>query len=539
MLQILRRYKAQIALSLSTLVVLFCFLGTAEWLARRYGPRFHRHPLSADYIRFLKENALPLFRIKAIGGKPYLVQNDIIWKWEKHQVLPLDKPADVRRILIAGESSADGLGVALAQEIESGPSPKRYEVINCAVGGADLEIIARRFQECMNYSPDAVIFLFGHNLYYCHPIVPPFLLRVVLWTRKSALLSDLGFFEKPRSAYEDAERWRVLETFIDTMAKETRARGIPLMLVTVPSNLWAQPRQSSNRHGDDPAYLETLYDYQTGNRRQAISLLTQASNDHASALWHFTLGTWLYREGAWRKAYAQLILARDLDPARMRASSAVNTVIRASAARDGALLLDAEQIIEEQSPHGIPDWRDFTDCQHVTRRNFFELAHLCALQLEVKGWTGLAGPYRRQPYSPAPLQYQEIADSFYVIPRSDPSGWRTFSYFAQQHLAQLAPQADSLFSRAFPDAKKRAAAFLGLAQALWRAGNRGEARVENEKARRLADGWDAPDMQSGFFDLQEHRRQKALEDFRRALKTEPNDVRALFFIYKLEHKYSS
>jgi len=526
-----QRHALKISLSLIAAALTIGLLCEAEWIARCYGPGRQRQPLTADYLTYLRESTKPLFKIKTIGGRPSLVQNDTIWKLEKRQIMPLDKPPDVRRILIAGESSADDLGDALRQEIKVGPSPGNYQVLNCAIGGADLDLVERRFDECMKYSPDAVIFLFGHNLYYSHPDASPLLLRLILWTRKSALISYLNVFD-PKQDYEDAKRWRALESFIDTMAEETQSRGLPLILATVPSNLWVEPQPNA---GDDfaPVYLEARYEYDSGHRKEAITLLTLALDTHPSALWHFTLGTWFYREGTWQKAYAQLILARDVDPARLRASTAVNSLIRRAAVRDGAMLVDAEQIIENQAPHGIPGWKNFHDTQHVKYRNFQELAHFCALQLMDRGWSGLTPKtYRSAPLSP-PLRYSEIANVFHMLPQPAPSGWRSFSYFAERHLPQLRAQADSIFVRAFPDPKKRSAAFLGLAEALWRTGRHGEARAANKKARLIFPGWADPHIQSGFFDIQENRRADALKDFRQALTANPGDPRAVFFMRRL------
>jgi len=533
MFERLRRYRSRITLSLSALLVVLSFLGIAEWLARCYAPSAHPLTLGPDYILFLRENMQPLFHVRSIHGQTYLVRNDVVWEPPANERFPFDKPSGVRRIIIVGESSADDLGNALETQVADGAGAKRYEVLNCAISGADLNIVERRAKECLRYSPDAVIFLFGHNLYYFHPIMSPFLLKLALWMRSSALFYDLDALEKPRR-YEYAERLRALETFIDKLARETKSRNIPLILATVPSNLWVEP-QTSTLDESDPTYLNTLYNYAIGRRQQAISLLTQALNTHACALWHFTLGTWLYRKGAWQKAYAQLILARDLDPARMRASTAVNDTIRRAAIRDGVSLIDAERIISEQSPHGIPGWAQFMDAQHATENNFSRLASLCAAQLMKNGWGSPISEGRiTKSRSSHPIKYEYVASAFYGLPRPAPDGWRTFSYFAQSHLSQMTTNVGPLFIRAFPNPRERASAFLGLAQALWRAGRRAEARADNAKAKRLADDWDAPNMQSGFFDLQEHRRQEALGDFRRALKKRPKDARALFFIYKLE-----
>ncbi|MGH7441687.1 MAG: tetratricopeptide repeat protein, partial [bacterium] len=338
----------------------------------------------------------------------------------------------------------------------------------------------------------------------------------------------------PQQDYEDAKRWRALENFIDAMAKETRTQGLPLMLVTVPSNLWVEPRMNQGQeYNFAPVYLEARYEYALGRRKEAIARLTQAVATRPSALWHFTLGVWFYRENAWQKAYEQLILAQDLDPARMRASTAVNSLIRHAAIRNNTMLLDADQIIKNQAPHGIPGWENFMDSQHVTRPDFLELAHLCALRLMDAGWSGLASKTYRS-YPPTPPVYQNIADAFFVVPRSNPSGWRSFSYFVECHLPYLTAHADALFIHAFPNPQKRSAAFLGLAEALWRKGRHDEARAANKKARRIFSGWADPYVQVGLFDIRENRHQAALEDFRQALKKKLGDPRAIFFARRIE-----
>ncbi|MDE1976964.1 MAG: hypothetical protein KGI84_06885, partial [Elusimicrobia bacterium] len=82
--------------------------------------------------------------------------------------------------------------------------------------------------------------------------------------------------------------------------------------------------------------------------------------------------------------------------------------------------------------------------------------------------------------------------------------------------------------------KDRSAAYLGLAQALWRAGYNADARAANQKAVKTFPGWPDPFIQSGLFDIQKNRRQAALGNFHRALKAAPGDPRAIFFIRRLE-----
>src|SRR3989338_6982332 len=121
-----------------------------------------------------------------------------------------------------------------------------YEIINCAIGGGDLRQVKRSFYDALRYSPDAIVFLFGHNLKFNHPQIKVNLIRLSLWVRRSRLLSflvdDLITKSHPGYAHHNHAQWiEALEAFLRKMSSETKRRGIILAMGTLPANLKIPP----------------------------------------------------------------------------------------------------------------------------------------------------------------------------------------------------------------------------------------------------------------------------------------------------------
>jgi tetratricopeptide (TPR) repeat protein len=489
----------------------------AEWFCRR---RFPPIEPGEKYLRFLLENAKPFFRVEESGGRTLLAQTPSIWKVVVGQSLPLRKAPGVRRLLVVGESSADMLGRELIGRLD-GPLPARVEVMDCAVGAGSLEMVRARFDECSAYSPDAVILAFGHNLFYDHRAPAPWLTALRLGVRRSRFLSVplerlLG---RPRE-FDPERRRRELQEFIGHLGRRGRELDVPVLIVALPSNLWFAPAKME-RASMEADYLGAVYLYRSGRRRQAIVAMTRALELHPSALGHFVLGDWLLRQGDAPGARRHLLLARDLDPSRTRASSDVNAALRAAAAAEGMRVFDAERWTSRRAPNGIPGWESFVDNQHVSVALFRLWADECLKRL---GWAAGRAPRIEALSSRNALLWA------WGMTNNDPTAQSSVIYLAEQRFGPTNPITDADVGAATDDPVQQSRILLFLAEAAWRTGRRGEALEQNELVRRREPRWADPEVQRGLFELESGRPQAAAAFFQEALRKDPAKTDAAFFI---------
>ncbi len=388
----MKKTAGRLALAAAGFVAACTIFAIAETLARRLLPPMRQLPTrNARYERFMEESSRPLFRVEVDGGKPVLVQQAAAWQPVRGQRLPLRPQPGVRRILVTGESSAEFLGAAMDSAIRREGRFGSLEILNCAVGGASLEIARERFHECMRYSPDAIVALFGNNLYYddlAHTRTE-FLLSQL--ARRSRLLTYLADDVLPRRGDEStflwSERLLLLERFLREVARDARTRRIPAVVVTIPGNLW-QPPAILAPDQSDAGYESALALHDRGQTRAADAAIRALLARRPSAWWHFTLGRWLYQEGDFAGARRHLRAARDLDPWRNRASSSVNDLIREVSVAQGLRVLDAEALVAAAAPHGIPGAESFADRQHVKPAVFDRLAAQCLRELRTSRQNG-------------------------------------------------------------------------------------------------------------------------------------------------------
>jgi hypothetical protein len=356
--------KKKILLLIISVAIVTAVFTAGEYAARRFTPWRPTFQEDAQFLERFRDAWKPFFRIEKRDGRRWLVQNPRLNVFLPPQEFPLEKTPGVPRVLVLGESSAVGLGRALIDLLPTtGPAP-RMEIMNCAVGGASLEITDRKFRELIRYDPDLIVLLFGHNLYVPYATISPWIYRARHFARRSALLGKLAdrVFDNPREYIDVEGRVKEFEAFLARLGSETGRRGIRLVLCTAPANLMFPPRaDEATRHA--PNYLEALYQRIVGNDKDAEDRLAGLLSDRPAALWHFRLGEWLSARSP-REAARHLVGARDLDPDRNRASTAVNGAIR-SAAQGRAWLFDAEAWVAAQAPESLPGWESFQDQVHV------------------------------------------------------------------------------------------------------------------------------------------------------------------------------
>ena len=339
--------------------------------------------------------------------------------------LAADKPEGTYRIFVLGGSAARGwpepgysfsriLEVMLREQFPHA----RFEVVNAAMPAINSHVVLPIARDCAEHDGDLFIVYMGNN-----EIIGPFgagtvfggyspslpLIHASLWLRttkvgqliQNLLASPGGESEEwrdmmtsghQRLAAADARLDRVVDHFrtnLTDICATARGAGATTIVCTVASNLKDySPLISLHRADLDAAQKERwekAYDAgvtfeEAGEHDRAVQqYLAAAAIDDQFADLHFRIG-WCDLAGTRpAEAHRRFLLARDLDAARFRTDSRLNTVIREVAAvrsREGVVFVDAERRLAEceRTPEGIPGKELFYDHVHMTFEGDYELA---------------------------------------------------------------------------------------------------------------------------------------------------------------------
>jgi len=532
-----RRHPIWISIAFSALML--AVLGAAELAARRYAP-MQGEP---DYAQYLFESSGPFFRTEIVRGRQELIQVPRHRLFPHMQRFTLEKPAGLRRIIVIGESSAYALGSVMREAAERTGLSQRVEIINMAVSGSDLEQTMRRFYEALHCAPDALIVLFGHNLFRHHPVVEisphPGVDRLRLLALKSRLVSLLAQYRNPRmqpGKFQNQDRCLAYRESLSTMADEARRRGVRLALCTVPSNLHFPPlAEESVRWA--PEFLETKYLYLTGQKESAIRKCRQLLSRKPEPWWNFKLGEWLYQAGRYAQARRRLIAARDMDTWRQRTSSAVNGMIREVAWDKRLVLFDFDRMVSKSAPHGIPGWDNFKDNQHVLNS---------CVRIESAECLRVLGDVRGS--QPSPIKFDDWrlkpeADILLPLLRMIPLDYESLRtalvYMAQAHLSHFLAGGEEALRTLHCRPEETALLLSYVGEAFWAAGRRARAMRLNDEARRLAPNENEFCLQRALFHLGSGEKTEAARWLRLALKLNPKQGEARFYLSKLEAEGSA
>lgn len=368
------------------------------------------------------------------------------------QTLEVEKSANEVRIFVLGGSAAMGtpdasFGLAPILEVllEKSYPEIEFTVVNAAMAAINSHVAVEIARECAARRPDLFLVYLGNN-----EVVGPFgpgsvfgrfspsptLVRVLTWLPRLRLaqLLDAGLGRWTGGGAEPSE-WRGLEMFagnrvpfddprlegvyrhldrnLTTIARLARSAGAEAVFATVATNLKDSPPFSG---GEDELLEPELRRRLATLRERALAALRNADPaaaatalraasalDPAAGDTRFLLGTALLSIEP-SEARAQLVQARDLDELRFRADSRINQVIREAGAREGAVVLDAERLLES-SPEtaGRPLGRElFYEHVHLNFRGNYRLAR--AFQDAIGDFL----PAREPGPAPSPEEVAEI-----------------------------------------------------------------------------------------------------------------------------------
>ncbi len=319
------------------------------------------------------------------------------------------KPDGVCRILFLGGSATwggelarpgeDGYPGLTAALLARGRPGTRVESINCGgISYASYRLVGV-LEECLAYEPDVIVVMSGNNEFieprHYGPIVEKSTTRL-LWhdLRLGQLLRSLAEFLAPRAeairgdqvvlgddieeryiVRTDEERRLTLRHYernLLRMVELAQSARIPIVLLTVPSNVRDFSPIRTEAYG--------------GLTREVVSLRLEAVLAHFEAkryeecleacereleLAEPRPAAFCYVKAAALEALDRreeairwFVEARDNDAFPHRAPTAFNDMVRAISNEPGATLVDAEKLLFDASPRGIPGNELFADQCH-------------------------------------------------------------------------------------------------------------------------------------------------------------------------------
>lgn len=523
--------RAAIALLSAALTAVGSLAGL-EVYCRRHGLPFDSTPPSPPHLAFLLEKSRRLFAIE--DGRFFRITDPRL-------NYPLARSPETRRLAVVGESTAGILAPFLTDLAARSPLAGRLEVVDASVSGGNLRDVARAFDETIGYSPDAILLVFGHNLTFHHdPMrpVPEPLFRLSERSRLAALLTFRFWSVHEPSVGREARliQW---ETFLRRAAATARERGFRLFVCTMQGNDWFPPA-AGEAERNHPAFLNAVYLRATSRAAEARRALARALLEpYPPALWHFTLGQWLYEDGRHAEAAAAFARAAE-ERGGGRMIAAVNEVVRRTAREAGFEVVDLAAFLRRGVPHGIPGWETFHDNCHPLDPGGG--AAFCLERLQAAGWLE---PNIRWPVPPPvnaiPLLYARVR-SLVENAGTFPDNWRdSLTFWIASLLVRGSPvSAEELVAAAdaawapglVPPGAARAAVMLACADGFARRRLWGTAYALNDRAAAEDPRSSRPWLQRGLYELQNGRRTNARDLFRRALELS-DDPAARFFLDRL------
>jgi lysophospholipase L1-like esterase len=295
------------------------------------------------------------------------------------QSFPAIKPAGTVRVFVAGGSTAMGFPLegifGPTQLIPAGldaiDSGRQNEVINAAGFGYASYRVAHVVEEILDYEPDAVVVMTGHNEFLEWRFdrketgVREKLSGLAAYRALAGLVSALKkeADEVRWEAHQPSglERELVFEEFsadLRRMAKACNDRGVKLILVTCPSNLSGfRPYGPSDVSGSAQASIDGQI--RAGKSEVALKKLSALEDEYSEDAWikfekarsilPLDSGPVPVRRVRqelefFRLARDLFIEARDLDPIPVRAAQDFNEAIRKTAEFYEVELADADRI---------------------------------------------------------------------------------------------------------------------------------------------------------------------------------------------------
>ena len=289
------------------------------------------------------------------------------------------------------DSYVNQLGTILESEF----SGTRFEMINCGGLSYASYRLVDLVEECLNYSPDLVIIMSGHNEFvearhYANLIAANsapnrlwYSLRTVrlLQHLSNQLKRSKPVLGEPRDpnvpveylVWEEQEFDYALDHYsrnMHRMVDACKRYRTPVILCTCPSNLLDQPPFDPGSISEAEYQLtgKGMQLLNAGKYEEALALALGALRAKPrSPYLHYIAGKCYFGLNRMEEAKLSLMRAKDTDTFPHRALSTFNEVVRNTARQTDAYLFDAERLFASESEHGIPGENLFVDDCHPTK----------------------------------------------------------------------------------------------------------------------------------------------------------------------------
>ncbi|MCG3125316.1 MAG: hypothetical protein CHACPFDD_00134 [Phycisphaerae bacterium] len=327
------------------------------------------------------------------------------------------KPPQTFRVFMFGGSAMQGYPQPLnltngafleAMLSDAWSGERRAEVLNFGATAMASFPAACFLDETIDLQPDLVIVMSGNNEFYgafgvasLHRFgTTPWGMRLTRWMRQWGLAQWLDTLLVTPPADERVRRQtlmervvavgqiaaddplraaadRALEANLRQMARRCRARGVPLILCTLPTNERGMAPIGADVEPKLPAAQRAEFDALRARAEQEVrdgvagaadTLRRALAIDSGSAGLHFLLAQALRAAGDPDGARRCFIEARDRDTMPWRASSRINDVVRRVAADESAIFCDMEAAFRAASPDGTIGWELMDDHVHMSLR---------------------------------------------------------------------------------------------------------------------------------------------------------------------------
>jgi tetratricopeptide (TPR) repeat protein len=350
-----------------------------------------------------------------------------------HIAIPVQKSTHAIRIFVLGESAAlgdpipaFGFSRMLQRLLEARFPGRQFEVVNVAMTAINSHAILPIARDCAERDGDIWIIYMGNN-----EVVGPFgpgtvlgptavslgMIRATLAlkrTRTGQLLDTatarlrghsgqpsywkgMELMAQGRVRRDDPRLALVYANFkrnLEDVLRAGASAGVPILLCTVGVNQEHCPPFASvhrpdlvraDRAGWDQSYTAGVALENAGRFSDALTEFQKAARyDATFAEAHFRLGHCLLALDRDVEARMHFQRAVDEDTLRFRADSEINRIIRDAASAWGGKgigLLDVEQVLARDAPHGIAGQDSFYEHVHLTPHGNYLLARAAAEQV--------------------------------------------------------------------------------------------------------------------------------------------------------------
>ncbi len=287
------------------------------------------------------------------------------------------KPKDGFRVFVIGGSIAGLLQHSddkrdLAQALKAVLPTKKVEVINCGMAGYESFREAMVEQEILEYSPDLIVLLTGHNEGIASAPIPIWVMRaqerLSRLTAYRTLVKTLHPENLEEHKHSDAVADARDATFTRNLSANVRhakERGVSVAVVVPPRN-YREPVELGRTFYDAefiPGWLSFLHgDYAASRHFWKESLAAATSSEAKAFTWGFIARS-EEKLGLADEARASFEQASAFDRAAI-CGKTCQDIIRRVTGEEGGFLVEADRMFRELAMPGSPGMETFNDRMH-------------------------------------------------------------------------------------------------------------------------------------------------------------------------------